>query len=75
VLGFVQVGVFVLECSYWVFKLGCSSLCVQVGVFRWVRFCEFLVSIFRWRKPPHPPNVDRLDVAGGLNPGLSEPGN
>jgi hypothetical protein len=22
-----------------------------------------------------PPNVDRLDVAGGLNPGLSEPGN
>jgi hypothetical protein len=23
----------------------------------------------------HPPNVDRLDVAVGLNPGLSEPGN
>jgi hypothetical protein len=23
----------------------------------------------------HPPNVDRLDVAGGLNSGLSEPGN
>jgi hypothetical protein len=23
----------------------------------------------------NPPNVDRLDVAGGLNPGLSEPGN
>jgi translation initiation factor RLI1 len=23
----------------------------------------------------HPPNVDRLDVAGGLTPGLSEPGN
>jgi hypothetical protein len=22
-----------------------------------------------------PPNVDRLDVAGGHNPGLSEPGN
>jgi hypothetical protein len=22
-----------------------------------------------------PPKVDRLDVAGGLNPGLSEPGN
>ena len=22
-----------------------------------------------------PPNVDRLDVAGGLTPGLSEPGN
>jgi hypothetical protein len=25
--------------------------------------------------PLGPPNVDRLDVAGGLNPGLSEPGN
>jgi hypothetical protein len=23
----------------------------------------------------HPPKVDRLDVAGGLTPGLSEPGN
>jgi hypothetical protein len=46
VLGFVQVGVFVLECSYWVFKLGCSSLCVQVGVFRWMRFVNSWFSSF-----------------------------
>jgi hypothetical protein len=24
---------------------------------------------------PPPPKVDRLDVAGGLTPGVSEPGN
>jgi hypothetical protein len=34
VLGFVQVGVFVLECSYWVFKLGCSNWGVQVCAFK-----------------------------------------
>jgi hypothetical protein len=28
VLGFVHVGVFVLGCSYWVFKLGCSGGCL-----------------------------------------------
>jgi hypothetical protein len=30
-----------------VFKFGCSSRGVQDGC------CEFLVSIFRWSKPPH----------------------
>jgi hypothetical protein len=54
VLGFVQVGVFVLGYSYWVFKLGCSNWGVQVGEFKFVcsswgvqvgAFCEFLVSI------------------------------
>jgi hypothetical protein len=34
----VCVGVFILGFQVGVFKLGCSSLCVQVGVFRWVRF-------------------------------------
>ena len=29
----------------------------------------FVMPIF------HPPNMDRLDVAGGLNPSSSEPGN
>jgi hypothetical protein len=63
-LGFVQVRVFALECSYWVFKLGCSSwgvqvcaskLGVQVGA-----FCEFLVSVVRWSKPPHHVKVNPL---------------
>jgi hypothetical protein len=46
VLGFVQVGVFVSECSYWDFqKLGCSSLCVQSWGVQVGAFCEFLVSI------------------------------
>jgi hypothetical protein len=39
VLGFVQVRVF---------KFVRSSWGVQVGA-----FCEFLVSILRWSKPPH----------------------
>jgi hypothetical protein len=37
-----------------VFKLGCSSRGVQV------RCCEFLVSIFRWSKPPHHVKVKPL---------------
>jgi hypothetical protein len=31
VLGFVQVAVFVSECSYWVFKLGGSSCAFKLG--------------------------------------------
>jgi hypothetical protein len=57
VLGFVHVGVSKLGCSNWVFKfgrgfqvsafrLGCSSLCVQVGVFRWVRFVNSWFPFF-----------------------------
>jgi hypothetical protein len=64
VLEFVQVGVFVLECSYWVFKLGCSSSGVQVGAFKLGcsggAFCGFLVSIFRWSKPPQHVKVNPL---------------
>jgi hypothetical protein len=41
--------------QFCVFKLGCSSLCVQVGA-----VCEFLVSIFRWSKPPHHVKVNPL---------------
>jgi hypothetical protein len=37
-----------------VFKLGCSSQGVQVGC------CAFLVSIFRWSKPPHHVKVNPL---------------
>jgi hypothetical protein len=44
--GSVQDGVFVLGCSYWVFKLGCSSLCVHAGVFRWVRFVNSWFPFF-----------------------------
>jgi hypothetical protein len=44
--GFVQVGVCKLGCSYWVFKLGCSSLCVQVGVFRSWRFVNSWFPFF-----------------------------
>jgi hypothetical protein len=29
-----------------VFKLGCSGLCVQVGVFRWVRFVNSWFPFF-----------------------------
>jgi hypothetical protein len=31
-----------LGCSCWVLKLGCSSLCVQVGVFRTGRFVNLM---------------------------------
>jgi hypothetical protein len=38
-----------------VFKFVRSSWGVQVGA-----FCEFLVSIFRWSKPPHHVKVNPL---------------
>jgi hypothetical protein len=68
-LGFVQVRVFALECSSWgvqvgVFKLGCSSWGVEVCAFKLGvqvgAFCEFLVSIVRWSKPPHHVKVNPL---------------
>jgi hypothetical protein len=48
VLGFVQVGVFILGFQVGVFKFVRSSWGVQVSA-----FCEFLVSILWWSKPPH----------------------
>jgi hypothetical protein len=51
--------VFKLGLQVGVFKVGCSSLGVQVGVCR-SGCCEFLVSIFRWRKPPHHVKVNPL---------------
>jgi hypothetical protein len=51
-----QVGaVFILGLQGAVLMLGCSSRCVQVGC------CEFLVSIFRWSKPPHHVKVNPLE--------------
>jgi hypothetical protein len=68
VVAVAQVGaVFKLRLQVGV-KLGWSSWGVQVGVFklvclsRWeqVGCCEFLVSTFRWRKPPHHVKVNPL---------------
>jgi hypothetical protein len=54
----------VLWCSYWVFKLGCSSWVVQICAFKLGvqvgAFGEFLVSILRWSKPPHHVKVNPL---------------
>jgi hypothetical protein len=47
----LQVGVVKLR---WVFKLGCSSQCVQVGC------CKFLVPIFQWSKPPYHVKVNPI---------------
>jgi hypothetical protein len=44
-LGFVQVGVFVMGCSYWDFQVGVFKLCVQSWGVQVGAFCEFLVSI------------------------------
>jgi hypothetical protein len=41
-----------LGCSYWVFKLGWSSLCVQVGVFRSGRFVNSWFPFFDGVSPP-----------------------
>jgi hypothetical protein len=56
-------------CLCWSVHIGFSSWGVQVGVFKFVRsswgvqvgaFCEFLVSIVRWNKPPHHVKVNPL---------------
>jgi hypothetical protein len=49
-----KLGCSSLGVQVWVFTFGCSSRGVQVGC------CEFLVSIFRWSKPPHHVKVNPL---------------
>jgi hypothetical protein len=61
VMEVAQVGaVFKLGLQVGVFKLGCSSRGVQV------KCCEFLVSIFRWSKPPHYVKVNPLGEASNV---------
>jgi hypothetical protein len=63
VMEVAQVGaVFNLGLQVGVCKLVYSSWGVQVGVWR-SGCCEFLVSIIRWRKPPHHVKVNPLGEA------------
>jgi hypothetical protein len=62
VLGGVHVGFASWGGQVRVFKFGCSSLGVSRGA--QVGYCEFLVSIFRWSKPPHHVKVSPLGEGG-----------